>query len=59
MHIMMQNNDVDILFQMSTNQPYYKSQKIHKNAIKCYLYNRSWVFEFSHKLYLAQNLQLR
>ena len=46
--------------EVSANPPDYTSQKNHKNIkkIKCYPYNRSWVFGLSYKLYLAQNLQL-
>ena len=47
--------------EVSTNILNYKSQKsikIFKKKIKCYLHNASWVFEFSYKLLLAQNMQL-
>ena len=46
--------------EVSTNQLNYKSQNIHKNfqKIKCHLYYASWLFVFSYKFYLAQNIQL-
>ena len=53
----MHNNDFDILLRSVHLSPKLQIPQIHKNIqkIKCYLYNTSWVFEFSYKLYLTQN----
>ena len=45
--------------EVSTIQQNYQLQKpIRRLKIKYYLHNGSRVFEFSYKLYLAQNVQL-
>ena len=53
------NNNFDILLRNVNYAPNLHILKSIKNnqIIKCYLYNKSWVFGFSYKLYLAQNLQ--
>ena len=49
----MHNNDFDILLRSVHYWAKLQISKIHKNAQnnKCDLYNTSWVFEFSYKLY--------
>ena len=56
----MHNNDFDTLPRSVHLSPKLQIPKTHNNIqkIKCYLYNPSWVFGFSYKLYLAQSLQL-
>ena len=56
----MQNTDFDILHRTVQYSAKIQSEKIHENVqkINCYLYNNSWVLELSHKLHLAQKLQL-
>ena len=56
----MHNNDFEILLRSVLLSPKVQVPKIHKNIqkIKFYLYHTSWMFEFSYKLYLVQNLQL-
>ena len=56
----MHNGDFDMLPRSLHLSPKLQIPKIHKNnqKIKCYLYNTSWVFEFSYKLYLTRNEQL-
>ena len=53
----MHNSDFDMLLRSVHLTPKLQILTIHKNIhkIKCYLYNTSWVFEFSYKLYLTQN----
>ena len=53
----MNNNDFDILLRSVHLSPKLQIPKIPQNiqTIKCDLYNTSWVFEFSNKLYLTQN----
>ena len=60
MHIRMHNYDFDILLRSVHFSAKLQIANIHKNApkIKCYLCKASWVFEFSYKFCLAQNLQL-
>ena len=57
MHRRMHNSDFDILLRSVDLSPKLQIPKIHKNIqnIKCYMYNTSWVLEFSYKLYLTQN----
>ena len=57
----MHNNDFDILFRRFHYSAKVQIAKIDKNAQKLSAFcttQSSWVFEFSHKLYQAQNLQL-
>ena len=53
----MHNSDFDILLRSFHLFPKLQTQKIYKNIpkIKYYLYNTSWVLEFSYKFYLTQN----
>ena len=58
MHRRMHNNDFDILLRSVHLSPKLQIPKIYKKNIqniKYYLYNMSWLFEFSYKLYLTQN----
>ena len=60
MHLGMHNNDFDILLRSDHYLAKLQITKIHYNApkIKYDLYKTSWEYEFSYKLYLAQNVQL-
>ena len=57
MHRRMHNSDFDILRRSVHLSPKLQIRKKNKNIqkIKYYLYNTSWVLEFSYKLYLIQN----
>ena len=53
MHRRMHNSDFDILLRsVHLSRPKLQIPKIHENIkkIKCYLYNTSWVLEFSYTL---------
>ena len=57
MHRRMHNNDFDILLRSDHLSPKLQIPKIHKilkKKNKCYLYNTSWVFEFSYKLFFTK-----
>ena len=60
MHLWMHNNDFDRLLRSDHYSAKLQIAKIHKNAQKfnCYMYNTSWMFDFSYELYLVQYLQL-
>ena len=55
----MHNYDFDILLRSVHCSAKLQIAKIHKNTQKqkFYPYKTSWEFEFSYKLYLAQNVQ--
>ena len=54
----MRYNDFDILFRSVHYSARLQITKIHNNAQITKWYLTRWVFEFSYKLYLTQNLQL-
>ena len=59
MNLRMHNNDFDILLGTVLYSAKLQISKLYQNAqkFKFYLDNGSWKFEFSYKIYLAQNLQ--